>query len=140
MSKVDARIVIDAPVQHVWEVLADFGGVYQWAPTATDSNTFSETCSGPEAWGYCNIAGLTIIDQYRFEAATIWSVKLRDDKTLVHTELRYALRFGPLRALTNSLILRRQFKRSLKRGLEGLKLRVQTGEMIEADCGISIAS
>ncbi len=135
MSKVDAQIIIDAPAEHVLEVLAEIGGVYQWAAPLTTENSF-----GPEASGQCDIVGLTVIDQYRVEAATTWSVKLRDDKTLVHTELRYGLRFGSLGALANAPILRRRLKRSLEKGLERLNLRVQTGEMIEADCGISIAA
>ena len=51
MTKVSAEIVIDAPAERVWEVLADFGSVYKWAPGVTESHSTSSNNSGADAAG-----------------------------------------------------------------------------------------
>ena len=58
MNQVKSQIVIDAPVEQVWEILADFGEVYRWAPSVTKSYSTSDDNSGPEASRHCDIAGL----------------------------------------------------------------------------------
>ena len=149
MNKVEDQIVIDAPVQQVWEVLADFGGVYRWAPSVTNSYSTSDSNGGREASRHCDVAGFGGIEEtitewnegreftYVFtgvgpisEGYSTWSVKPQGDKTLVHTELRYTVRFGPLGVLMNALIMRRKLNQSLKTSLEGLKHHVKTGDPI----------
>ncbi len=159
MRKVEAQIVIDAPVQQVWEVLADFGGVYRWAPSVTNSYSTSENNSGPGASRHRDTAGRGI-DEYITEwnegrdftyfaassvgliseAATTWSVERQGDKTLVRSELRYSLRFGPHGALMNALILRRRLEQALDKPLAGLKHHVKTGELIGIDFCAPIAA
>ena len=63
MNKVKGQIVIDAPVEKVWEVLADFGGVYRWASSITKSYSTSKNNNGPEASRHCNIAGFGGIEE-----------------------------------------------------------------------------
>ena len=152
MNKVDSQIIIDAPAQQVWEVLADFGSVYRWAPSVTDSYATSDNNSGLEAARHCDITGFGGIEESITEwnegrdftyiasgvgpisgAYSTWSVKPMGDKSLVYTNLRYGLRFGPLGALMNFLILRRKLEQSLGNALEGLKHHVKTGEMISTD-------
>ena len=159
MKKVEAQIVIDAPVQKVWEVLADFGGVYRWAPSVTNSYTTSENNSGPEASRHCDIAGFGSIEEnitewnegrdFTYVATGVgpisegystWSVKPQGDKTLVYADLRYGLRFGPLGALMNVLLLRRKIEQGLVNGLEGLKRHVKTGEQIGVDFRVPVAA
>ena len=159
LNKVEGQIVIDAPVQTVWNVLADFGSVYWWAPSVTNSYSTSDNSSGSEASSHCDIAGFGGIDEYITEwnegrdftylatgvgpisgGYSTWSVKPQGDKTLVYTELRYGLRFGPLGALMNSLILRRKLEQSLENALEGLNHHVKTGDLIGADFRIPVAA
>ena len=137
MNKVQAQVLIDAPVQKVWEVLADFGGVYRWAPSVTNSYSTSSNNSGSEASRHCDIAGFSGIEEsitewnegrdftYTFtgvgpisEGYSTWSVKPQGDKTLVYTDLRYGLRFGPLGALMNVLFLRRKIEKGLVNGVK----------------------
>ena len=68
-----------------------------------------------------------------FPKASTWSVKSQGDKTLVNTELRYGLRWGPLGALMNALIMRRKLEQGLANSLEGLKHHVETGELVGVD-------
>ena len=159
MNKVEAQIVIDAPVEKVWEVLADFGAVYRWAPSVTDSYSTSKNNSGSEASRHCDVAGFGGIEEtvtewnegreftYVFtgvgpisEGYSTWSVKPQGDKTLVYTELRYTVRFGPLGALMNALIMRRKLAQSLGNALEGLKHHVNTGDQIGVDFHAPVAA
>jgi uncharacterized membrane protein len=41
--KVNPSLRIDAPVEHVWALLADFGGVAAWSDTLSDSHAVTET-------------------------------------------------------------------------------------------------
>ena len=152
MNKAESQIVIDAPVQKVWEVLADFGEVYRWAPSVTKSYSTSENSNGQDASRHCDVAGFGGIEEtitewndgrdfvYSFTGAgpisggySTWSVKAQGDKTVVYTDLRYGLRFGPIGSLMNALIIRRKTQRSLAKTLEGLKEHVKTGELIGSD-------
>ncbi len=135
MRKVEAQIAIGAPVQQVWGVLADFGGICRWAPSTTNSYSTSENNSGPEASRHRDMPGRGI-DEYITEwnegrdftyfsagvglisnPSTTWSVKPQGNKTLVHTELRYGLRMGPYGALMNALIIRQKFEQALEKAL-----------------------
>ena len=152
MNKVEGQVVIDAPVEKVWEVLADFSDVYRWAPSVTKSYSTSESSSGPEASRHCEIAGFGGIEEtitqwndgqsftYSFSGAgpvsggtSSWSVKRQGDKTLVHTIVDYSLRFGPIGSLMNALIIRRKIRQGLVMGLQGLNHHVRTGELIGTD-------
>ena len=159
MVKIEAQIEIDAPVEQVWEVLADFGGVYRWAPSVTNSYATSEANSGPEASRHCDIAGFGGIEEnitewsegreFTYFATGVgpisqgystWSVKPQGDKTVVYTEFSYGLRFGPIGSLMNALIIHRKVEQGLKNSLEGLKRHVKTGELIEKNFRVPVAA
>ena len=74
------------------------------------------------------------------EGYSTWSVKRQGDKTLVYADLRYKVRFGPLGALMNVLILRRKIEQGLVDGLKGLKQHVETRELIGADSRAPVAA
>ena len=152
MNKLESQLVIDAPVEKVWEVLGDFSEVYRWAPSVTKSYSTSESSNGPEASRHCEVAGFGGVDEtvtrwndgqsftYSFSGggpvaggSTTWSVKGQGDNTLVHTTVEYDLRFGPIGSLMNALIIRRKIRQSMEMGQEGLKRHVETGELIGTD-------
>lgn len=159
MNKVEAQIVINAPVQRVWEVLADFGGVSRWAPSVTKSYSTSKNNGGPEASRHCDIAGFGSVEEditewnegrdFTYVATGVgpisegystWAVKPQGDKTLVYTDLRYGVRFGPIGALMNVLIMRRKIEKSMVNALEGLKHHVKTGESIGVDFRVPVVA
>ena len=152
MNQVKSQIVIDAPVKQVWEILADFGEVYRWAPSVTKSYSTSDDNSGPEASRHCDIAGFGGIEEeitewnegrsFTYRASGVgpishwystWSVKAQGDKTLVSTDFRYGLRFGPVGTLMNAMIIRRKLQQSLATALEGLMQHAKTGELTGTD-------
>ncbi len=149
MPKVSAEILIDAPVGKVWEALADFGAIYRWAPAVTNSYTTSENDRGPDAARHCDIAGFGGIEEYvtewkegkffKYKATPVgaiggshstWGVTPKGNKSRVYTDLEFEVRFGPIGALINELIMRRLLKMAMRNTAAGLKHYVETGELV----------
>ncbi len=63
MYKVESHIIIDAPAEEVWRVLADFGEVHQWAPSVTNSYSTSERNGGLDASRHCEIQGFGSVEE-----------------------------------------------------------------------------
>ena len=57
----------------------------------------------------------------------------------MYTELRYGVRFGPIGALMNALIMRRKLEQGLVSSIKGLKHHVETGELIGVDFRAPVA-
>ena len=53
MSQLTRRVRIDAPAEKAWAVVADFGGVANWAPTITESRSLTDANGGVGARRTC---------------------------------------------------------------------------------------
>lgn len=53
MPKLVRQVIINASKERVWEVLADFGGVSNWAPTILESHSTTEANGGVGAERTC---------------------------------------------------------------------------------------
>ena len=139
MTKVAGEVLIDATAEKVWEILADFGGIYKWAPGIVSSYSTSENNGGAGASRHCDIAGFGGIEEYvtewtdgksiKYKATSVgpiaesfahWFVTPQGDKALVHAEFEYDMRFGLLGALMNKLLIRRKMKQGMHQALGGL--------------------
>ena len=54
MSKLTHQVTINAPVDEVWEVLADFGAIDKWAPPVSKSYSTTEANGGVGAGRHCD--------------------------------------------------------------------------------------
>lgn len=153
MPVVTGRVHIDAPPARVWAVLSDFGEIARWSPTVGRSRLTTEFGTGvgtrrqlefiggrhvdrevedhilewDEGQGYLvESLGMRIMKYVRNE----WIVADHRDGTSVTLTFDFAARFGPLGALAERLMMRREVGMSVRLILGGLKHHVETGEAV----------
>ncbi len=151
MGSFSTEIQIDAPKEKVWEVLADLGGIYKWNPGVSHSRSTSESSGGEGATRHCDLSNPS---GYLEERAFDWregegykidifessfpiernvvefTVRADRDGTIVSVSPDYRLKFGPIGALLDRLILGRQMRKGMENLLAGLKYHVETGELV----------
>ena len=151
MGAFSTEIRINAPREKVWGVLADLGGIYKWNPGVSHSRSTSEAGGGEGATRHCDLANPK---GYLEERAFDWregegykidiyessfpiernvvefTVTADGDGTIVSVSPDYQLKFGPIGALIDRLILGRQMRKGMEDLLAGLKYHVETGEVV----------
>ena len=150
MTQVTAQIHIDAPKEKVWDVLADLGGIYKWNPGVVRSHSTSEQKQGVGATRHCDLQMMggrleeRAVEWREGEGYTIdvyesslpmknkvdFSIEPADDGTRVSATVDYQIKYGPLGALLDVLVVRRQVKKGFTDLLAGLKHYVETGEEV----------
>jgi uncharacterized protein YndB with AHSA1/START domain len=151
MSKVTRQVTINAPQEKVWEVLADVGGIYKWNPGVSYSHSTSENDQGEGATRHCDLQNAggyleeKVIGWREGEGYTIdvyesslpikrnvveFLVRPEGDGTLVKVTVDYELKYGPVGALIDTLIARRQYQKGFGELLAGLKYHVETGKEV----------
>lgn len=152
MNSIKVQTEINAPIEEVWQVLSDFGGVHKWAPSVTNSYSISENNSGPDAARHCDVAGFGSLQEYVTEwdegagftfrvtgvgpiseANSKWSAEAKDGKTIVTTTIDYATKFGLLGSALNVLMLRRKLRQGIKQTHAGLQHHILSGEPVGVD-------
>ncbi len=147
MTTVSRQIEINAPADEVWGAIADFGGVYKWAPNVTSSYSTTEANGGVGAGRHCEVPGFGGIDEeivawkeghsYKYQVENIgpigklvneWSVTSDGDRSLVTTSVSYNMRFGLLGALMDRLMVRRSIRKAMVQSQGGLKVYVESRE------------
>jgi len=149
MTTVSRQIEINAPADEVWGAIADFGGVYKWAPNVTSSYSTTEANGGVGAGRHCEVPGFGGIDEeivewkeghsYKYQVENIgpigklvneWSVTSHGNKSVVTTNVSYRMRFGIMGALMDKLMVRRSIRKAMAQAQDGLKGYVETREPI----------
>ncbi len=152
MTKQVKHVRIDAPKEKVWEILADFGGPANWAPTITSSNLLTDANGGIGARRTCgHISGAAIEEviteweegeYYSYEMTTslgpvktllnTWAVRAEGNDTVVTLSMDFKMRFGPLGLLMIPMA-KMMMGKEMKLSLAGLKHHVETSQVIERD-------
>ena len=151
MAQFSVQTRIDAPKEKVWEVLADFGGIYKWNPGVSHSHSTSESNQGDGATRQCDLQKKgdylkeRIVDWRDGESYGVdiyetnlplksnvvrFSVEANGDGTIVKLTSDYALKYGLLGSLLDTLLVKRKLKKGMEELLAGLKYHVETGELI----------
>jgi len=135
------RIAIAMPLQNVWELLADFGGVSDWAPYMKSSHLIGDIQSGVgmrrgmrHAWGFRFEETVThwhegkgfSFDVFRApfpmkDVRESWVVHHEDGLSTVSTQVTYDMHLGPLGRAIDWLLVRFIVMREMRAGLRGLK-------------------
>lgn len=142
MTKLHNEIIINAPIEKIWKILANVGELDRYDPTiskstVTSTNTnglgasrkvdmkdgkhwFKEktiVCKPNEALTYqlteCNFPISGLQHSYSFERV--------GNQTKVSQEMEYEVKYGFLGRLMDTLMLRKQFDIGIKKFFAGLK-------------------
>lgn len=162
MTTLDLSIVVDAPNDRVWEVLADFGGVATWNPNVKRSKLTStgdvgagitrECVLAPMGtvqervteWSDGRLLGIEIFDHKNVPAlrSAIGTFELtpQGDQTLVRMRFDYTVGLGAMGKGMNALGMKRSFTKSLGQLLAGLKYYAETGEPAEKKSQLQAAA
>ncbi|MEZ5080505.1 MAG: SRPBCC family protein [Thermoleophilia bacterium] len=158
MTRIAFETTIEAPPQQVWDILADFGGVYRYNPSVVRSYLTAGSPGGPDSQRHCDLTFsgaavderivewrdgdgyvLDIVDGTNmppFRGAPRAELTIRaagEARTHVRGQLTYRLRFGPLGILMDRLMVRRRFGPAFGGVIAGLKHHAETGELVTAD-------
>lgn len=144
---------IAAPKQQVWDVIADFGGIYKYNPSVTKSYSTSEANAGVGASRHCDLtfSGASVDEQIvSWDEGDRYQVRLVDgtrippfkevvatialeedgDETVAHMSFDYSMKYGPFGRLMDAFVVQRQYAKALTLILAGLKHYVETGEEV----------
>lgn len=145
MTEFEETILIEAPLDMVWSVLADIGNIAVWNPGVVHSE---QTTSGEVNVGSCrrcelggkNYLNETIITfepkrtmtirvtdtNLPFDTADIrFFLEQKERQTLVTVSPNYKLKYGFLGRILDSLVVRKQYRKGMKGLLSGLKEHVE---------------
>ena len=152
MRLLEERVEIKAPAELVWSVLADFGGVSEWAPYMRTSHLIGEQESGigmrrgmRHAWGFRFEEVVTqwhASKGFAFDVLKapfpmknvkeVWVLGDENGHPVVETQVRYGAYLGPIGWFVDWLLVRFVVRREMRAGLRGLK---QYTEQTAADRG-----
>jgi len=145
MRTLRENIEIDASEQAVWEVLADFGGVADWAPYMKTSHLVGDIKSGVgtrrgmrHAWGFRFEEAVTewmdgegySFDVFRApfpmkDVKEKWVAGRENGLATVTTNVNYDMKLGYAGALLDWLLVRFVVQREMRAGLRGLKQHLE---------------
>jgi ligand-binding SRPBCC domain-containing protein len=141
MRVLTEQVEINAPSHLVWEALADFGGVSDWAPYMKHSHLIGDIESGVgtrrgmrHAWGFRFEEVITEWnegDGYSFDVFRApfpmknvhesWVTGRENGNVTVTTKVNYGMKLGPVGTFLDWLLVRFVVKREMRVGLRGLK-------------------
>jgi len=152
MHNFTIQTIINAPVDLVWQTLADIGAIYKWNPGVRASHLTSKPEIGVGAARYCDLGG----KNYLNETVVVWQPEKQltmritatnmpfvsadiqfflhadqEGKTAVIVSPQYQLKWGLLGRLLNKLYVEAAYKRGMEALLVGLKAYVERQTNLE---------
>ena len=152
MPKLVRQVTINAPKEKVWDVLADFSGAANWAPTITESRSTTEANGGVGAKRTCKHVKMGVIEErivawedgrglsydvikglpFPMKSMNVtWSVNAAGDSAIVSAAMDFRMGPGPL-GLLPALMARLPMRKELQVSLAGLKQYIETREVVTA--------
>jgi hypothetical protein len=151
MSQIIKQIQINTAVDKVWQVLADFGGAENWAPTVVQSRCPTDIKRGVGArrilttirgdvteeviveWNEGHGFTFEIPDGLASIVNTLresWAVEPVSNGATVVVRMDYQMKEGIVNSFLDSLVVKRELTKILIQNLAGLKHHIETGERV----------
>jgi uncharacterized protein YndB with AHSA1/START domain len=151
MASFTTETKIEAPVEEVWNALADIGNIYRWNRGVVDSHLTSDEAAGIGAARYCDLGGNNYLDEQVVEwehgerltmriVGTNLPFKTVDIRfrlrpnpdtdrggTAVSVSPVYELKYGPMGKILDAVYVRGTYLKGMKALLRGLKDYVESG-------------
>ncbi|KAA3654736.1 MAG: SRPBCC family protein [Chloroflexi bacterium] len=156
------QIQVDAPINHVWNILADFGGIAKYNPSVPSVELRSANNEGVGADRVCqlNPAGEIYERVFDWHEGQSYSIEIYGGKgippfkksvvdikvepsgsgTKVSTSLNYSLKYGIIGRLMNALMVDRFMKKGFSGLLAGLKHYAETGKEVNGAKGLQFTA
>ena len=145
MRILEERVEIDAAADLVWNTLADFGGVADWAPFMRSSHLVGDLPRGVgarramrHAWGFRFEESVTqwhdgkgfSFDVLKApfpmrEVKESWAMARENGRTVVSTQVRYGMGLGPAGRALDGVLVQFLVRREMRAGLDGLKRHLE---------------
>ncbi len=145
MRALTLAIKINATPQRVWETLADFGAVSDWAPYMKSSHLIGETRFAEgmrrgmlHSWGFRFEETVTAwnkgegfsfdVERAPFpmkDVSESWRIGQQDGFSTVTTSVTYSMKLGLIGTLLDWLFVRFVVQREMRAGLNGLKKHLE---------------
>lgn len=162
MSTLTVSRIVPQPTATVWAVLADFGNIHAFHPAVERSPLDAEgPASGVGARRTCHFYDGNSVDEVVLESieekvmvveivrasmplargvATIELTPRGEGATQVDFTMDYTPKWGPVGALMDAMMMKKQFAAILTRALGGLEQHMATGEIIGSDFQLQAAA
>ena len=163
MHKITGSLVVNAPREQVWNVLADFGNVYKVSPGVKHSHSTSEAPNGEGATRHCDLSlmGATVEERItRYEAPSLMEIDIYEwkklpfmkklgadftldeqgDKTLLTGVFWYEMTRNPVGHVMNALMMKRMNKKTWVQFMAGIKHYAETGDAVEDSTTLDLAA
>lgn len=145
MRLLEERVEINASAGEVWDLLADFGNVDEWAPYMRQSSLLDGPSTGVgmrrgmrHSWGFRFEEEVTqwhegkgfAFDVFKApfpmrDVKEVWVLAPEDGHTAVETQVRYGTHLGFAGRIVDWLLVRFVVRREMRAGLRGLKQNVE---------------
>jgi ligand-binding SRPBCC domain-containing protein len=150
VTTLNHHIRIEAPVEAVWEAIAgDLTAVQHYNPTVSSVRLLNAQQQGVGAMRRCELNPKGFVEERVWDwnlnhsvglevtasewpiVFMKWKTELQQDgnATLVNQEMQYQLKFGPVGALMDILVMRRKLDGSISEVFENLKRYVETRKL-----------
>ncbi|MEM8858393.1 MAG: SRPBCC family protein [Chloroflexota bacterium] len=146
MNRFATDIIIHAPIEKVWEALADIGTISEWNPGVVDSHITSQGKIGLGSTRYCDLGGKNFLDEevvtwkpneqltmritdtnMPFKHADIrFFLKKAGAQTHVTVSPEYQLKYGVIGNLLDKVFVARTYEKGMGDLLAGLKAHIES--------------
>lgn len=137
MSYIQETGLINAPIEKVWDVIKDFGGIHKIHPTIKSSPLVEG--KQPKGLGAERVTNWNDGQGYEVEFRNFGIVDIghaeinlepHQSKTELTFTIRYTTKFGPLGAVVGKLMMKPMMKSILRKFFINLNKHMETGKFI----------